>query len=219
METMELLAWVRGPGLVIATTIFLVGVLVRFLEMFMLGRKEDLSEARIKNSGSYGLRTIITRTVPDLSQVSDHIALIAGYVFHIGFFVIVLFYEPHMLLFRNVFGFGWPVLPMWLIDGVTLLTLAALLVALYVRLTDPVRKYLSRFSDYFAWFVTFLPVFTGYLAYHRLLLPYNDMLAVHILSVELLMIVFPFTKLMHFFTLFMSRWYNGQMAGRKGVKV
>jgi nitrate reductase gamma subunit len=219
METMELLAWAKGPGLVIATTIFLVGVAVRFLEMFMLGRKEDLSEARVANSGSYGWRTIVTRTIPDLSQVSDHIALIAGYVFHIGFFIILIFYEPHMLLFENVFGFGWPVLPMWLIDGISLLTMAGLLVALYVRMTDPVRRYLSRFSDYFAWFITFLPIFTGYLAYHRLLLPYNDMLVVHILSVELLMIAFPFTKLMHFFTLFMSRWYNGQMAGRKGVKV
>ncbi len=219
METMELLAWAKGPGLAIATTIFLVGVAVRFLEMLMLGRKQDLSEARVENSGAYGWRTIVTRTVPDLSQVSDHIALIAGYVFHIGFFLILIFYEPHMLLFKSVLGFGWPVLPMWLIDGITLLTMVAMLVALYVRLTDPVRRFLSRFSDYFAWLVTFLPIFTGYLAYHRLLLPYNEMLVVHILSVLLLMVVFPFTKLMHFFTLFMSRWYNGQMAGRKGVKV
>jgi nitrate reductase gamma subunit len=37
--------------------------------------------------------------------------------------------------------------------------------------------------------------------------------------VELLMILFPFTKLMHAFTLFVSRWYTGSMAGEKGVKV
>ena len=32
------------------------------------------------------------------------------------------------------------------------------------------------------------------------------------------MIVFPFTKLMHAFTLFMARWYNGAIAGYKGVE-
>jgi nitrate reductase gamma subunit len=36
--------------------------------------------------------------------------------------------------------------------------------------------------------------------------------------VELLMVVFPFTKLMHVFTILFARWYNGAMAGRRGVK-
>jgi nitrate reductase gamma subunit len=43
------------------------------------------------------------------------------------------------------------------------------------------------------------------------------LLVLHIGSVELLMVAFPFTKLMHAFTLFMARYYNGAMAGRKGV--
>ena len=68
-----------------------------------------------------------------------------------------------------------------------------------------------------AWTVTFLPLLTGYMAYHHLLLDYTLMLAVHILSVELLLVVFPFTKLTHMATLFISRWYNGEWFGRKGV--
>jgi nitrate reductase gamma subunit len=44
------------------------------------------------------------------------------------------------------------------------------------------------------------------------------MLFVHIMTVNLLLVSFPFTKLSHFFTLFIARYYNGQMAGRKGVK-
>jgi hypothetical protein len=35
--------------------------------------------------------------------------------------------------------------------------------------------------------------------------------------VELLLVVLPFTKLIHTFTVFFSRWYNGAIAGRKGV--
>jgi hypothetical protein len=31
-------------------------------------------------------------------------------------------------------------------------------------------------------------------------------------------VVFPFTKLIHAFTLFMARYYNGAFAGRRGVE-
>jgi hypothetical protein len=32
------------------------------------------------------------------------------------------------------------------------------------------------------------------------------------------MVVLPFTKLMHTFTVFISRWYNGAIYGRRGVQ-
>ena len=59
---------------------------------------------------------------------------------------------------------------------------------------------------------------TGYLAYHHALLPYTAMLALHILSVELLLVLLPFSKLAHMITFAISRWYNGAMAGYKGVR-
>ena len=93
----------------------------------------------------------------------------------------------------------------------------ALFAVLLHRLKDPVLRFLSQFQDYFTWFLTILPVFTGYIAFHRVGLPPQTLIAIHILSVELLMVVFPFTKLMHAFTLFMARWYNGAIAGYKGV--
>jgi nitrate reductase gamma subunit len=62
-----------------------------------------------------------------------------------------------------------------------------------------------------------LPLVTGYLAFHRIGLAPPMLIALHILSVELLMVIFPFTKLMHAFTLFMARYYNGAIAGYKGV--
>jgi nitrate reductase gamma subunit len=68
------------------------------------------------------------------------------------------------------------------------------------------------------WTVTFLPLLTGYLAFHRVnVASPQQLLILHILSVELLMVVFPFTKLMHAFTMLTSRYYNGYIAGRRGV--
>ena len=78
-------------------------------------------------------------------------------------------------------------------------------------------RFLSGFQDYLVWLVTILPMLTGYMAFHRVGLSPPMLIAIHILSVELLMVVFPFTKLMHAFTLFMSRYYNGAIAGYKGV--
>jgi hypothetical protein len=46
MTETELLMWARGPALQIATVIFLLGILVRILEILVLGRKPDLAEAR-----------------------------------------------------------------------------------------------------------------------------------------------------------------------------
>jgi nitrate reductase gamma subunit len=140
-----------------------------------------------------------------------------GYIFHIGFFVTLLLYAPHILVIDKAFGVSWPALPTPVVDATAVITMIALIAVLLHRLKDPVLRFLSNFQDYFAWFLTILPLFTGYLAFHRVGLPPPTLLAIHILSVELLMVVFPFTKLMHAFTLFMARWYNGAIAGYKGV--
>jgi nitrate reductase gamma subunit len=121
-------------------------------------------------------------------------------------------------LFRELTGFGWPGLPSPVVDMASLVALFALIALLVHRLIDPVKKLLSTFEDYLVWILSFLPLLTGYLAYHHLLLSYPNMLAWHILSVELLMVCLPFTKLNHILTTFIARWYNGAIAGRKGVQ-
>jgi nitrate reductase gamma subunit len=217
MSAMDLLLWSRGPALGVAAAVFLFGILLRLFEIFSLGRKPDLAPARPNSPGS-GWRTIVYRSVPNMPEFRrSGLTLVAGYIFHIGLFVVVLFSVPHIKLIQSLFGISWPSLPTPLIDLTAVAALIALLVALINRIMDPVKRMLSRVGDYLAWSVTFLPLFTGYLAHHHLLLDYTLMLALHILSVELLLIVFPFTKLTHTFSLFISRWYNGEWFARKGV--
>jgi nitrate reductase gamma subunit len=217
MTETELLMWARGPALQIATVIFLLGVLVRVLEILVLGRKANLAEAR-GSAVAGGLRTIVSRSFPDSGTLRrSTFNVVAGYVFHTGFFVVLFLFAPHILLFRDVFGFGWPSLPTQIIDATTIVTIIALLAVLVHRVQHKVMRYLSRFEDYLVWFVTILPLVTGYLAFHRIGLTPTMLLAIHILSVELLMVVFPFTKLMHAFTLFMARYYNGAISGYRGV--
>lgn len=216
---MEFLNWVRGPGLEYATVIFLIGILMRFLEMWLIGRKPDLSTPRASASRA-GWRAVWRRSLPSEGLMKNSpLVLIAGYVFHIGFLLVLLFYVPHIHFFKDVLGFGWSGLPTPLINFLSILTIAALVALLVHRLIDPVRRFLSTSQDYIVWAATTLPVVTGYMAMHMDVVPYTTMLALHILSVEILMVVFPFTKLMHAFTFAVSRYYNGAAMGRKGVQL
>ncbi|MGD2083338.1 MAG: hypothetical protein PVF91_10245 [Chromatiales bacterium] len=214
---MDFLAWVRGPLFDGALVIFIVGVLWRLLEIVMLGRKRELSEPA-GNAAYGGLRTIAMRFWPEPGGLKKSaVIVIGGWVFHLGFFIALLLYVPHIELVHQAFGVSWPGLPSPVVDAATVIGMVALVVLLLHRLTDPVRRFLSTFQDYLIWAMAFLPLLTGYLAYHHIVEPYTTALALHILSVEILMVVFPFTKLMHTFTLFMGRWYNGAMAGHRGV--
>lgn len=217
MSEIEFLSWVRGTGFQIAIIIFIAGILIRFGEILLLGRKTNLAEAKGSEMSS-GLRTIISRSIPDKTtfQRSTFI-VVAGYVFHIGLFVTIFLFAPHILMFKDVIGFGWPSIPTPIVDAITVVTIIALLAILVNRMRDRVLKFITTKEDYLVWLVTILPLITGYIAFHRIGTTAPTLLAIHILSVELLLVVFPFTKLMHTFTVVLSRWYNGAISGYRGV--
>ena len=171
MDANELLTWARGPGFDIALVIFIGGMLLRLLEVLALGKKPDLSAPR--GSGpSGGFKTLMARFLPR-SQVfqNELLRVINAYVLHLGFFITLLFYGPHIPLFESLLGFGWPALPSGVINAVGAITILSLIVALVFRLNNKVLRFLSNRGDYLAWLVTLLPVLTGYLAYNQMLLP------------------------------------------------
>ncbi len=217
-SSMDFLLWVRGPAFTVAVAIFVIGVVARLFEILLLGRAPSYSEPKGAQVGP-GFAEIVKRSVP-LPDIVRRGAttLLAGYIFHIGLFVTIFLFVPHIELIHSVLGVRWPGLPNPVVDAVAVITIVALLVLLVHRIRHPVKRMLSTNEDYLTWLVTFLPILTGWLAYHRLVNPYPLVLGLHILSVELLIVILPFTKLMHTFTLFIARWYNGATYGRRGVQ-
>jgi len=212
---MDFLLWTKGPAFDIAIFVFIAGVFIRILEIVLLGRKQDLSEPR-SDEKKAGIRTIINRTLPAPGVLkAAPFTVLAGYVWHIAWFISLFLFIPHIELFNALIGISWPGLPNQLVDAAAVIAMISLLAVLIHRMTHPVLSFLSTKEDYLVWLVTFLPLFTGYFAYHHMLEPYPLALGLHILSVELLLVVFPFTKLMHAFTLFIARWFNGVINGRK----
>ena len=218
MNEIELLSWLRGTGMQISVGIFVAGMLFRILHNLVIGMPQNLAQAK----GSYftpGVATIFRRSwSPVGKSYRGYYTMVAGYCFHIGLFVTILFLEQHILFFKSIIGFGWPALSPALIDLAALLGIGALVAVLLHRIIDPVLRHLSDFQDYLTWLLTFAPLLTGYITQHPIAMSYQTALIVHLICVDFLLIAAPFTKLTHMVSLFVGRWYNGALAGYRGAK-
>ncbi|MDA8224886.1 MAG: nitrate reductase [Betaproteobacteria bacterium] len=217
---MDMLAFARGPGLHWSLTILFVGVFWRLTGILLLRRSPDYSVARISGWWTGALRLIALRSWPrrEFSATTSFPTLI-GYLFHIGLAVIVFGLQQHILLIRSLTGLSWPNLPSGLVNLTAGVTAASMLALLIRRMTNPVLRLLSNFDDYFSWLVAFLPVATGMLAVAHLGARYETLLALHMLSAELLFVWFPFGKLMHASLIFLSRGTSGALLTRKGAAI
>jgi len=229
---MNLLDFARGPALQWSVAIFIVGVLWRLLGVLLLRTRKDHSEPR-NDAAWKGLRLIALRSWPRKEFLGGTaFGEVMGYTFHIGFLLTLFFFVPHVLFFadisRGLFGtdlhgltgLSWPTLPNGVVMLLSAISIAALVAVLVHRVVNPVKRLISNFDDYFSWLVTIAPLATGMAAFAHLGgWPYERLLAVHLLSAELLLVWFPFGKLMHAFTIFAARGSTGMLFERKGASL
>jgi len=217
---MTLLDFARGPALHWALVIFVIGVVWRLVGTLFLLRGADLSAPRGHGGILGALRTILNRSWPKPQfrrQTTMMLAL--GYAFHIGLFIVILLFVPHIEFFKGLLGLNWPGVSNDIVLISAVIAIGAMIALLVRRLTHPVQKLISTADDYVSWVMTFLPLVTGLLANAHLGGRYETMLALHFLSVEAFLIWFPFGKLMHTFFVFPSRGQMGAKYGRRGVEI
>ena len=154
---------------------------------------------------------------PEFRASTLFITLI-GYAMHIGLAVVVLLFVPHILFISKLSGLSWGGLPNDTIMLAGAITLAALVAMWVRRLQNPLMQAISNREDHLALFITGLPVLTGMMAYGHLFQDYPTLLAIHILSVELLFVWFPFGKLLHAVMWIPTRFKLGAHFSRRGVK-
>ncbi len=216
---MTLLDFARGPGFEWALILMVFGICWRMVGLFLLSRRLDLSKPRTKSLFRAGMLTIATRSLPPHEfEKKIRFQHFSGYAWHIGFFVTILFYGPHIAFFKDLLGFGWPSLPTPVITIIAAITLAILLALVVRRIFHPVLRVISGADDYISVFVTVIPIVTGLMAYAHMAFRYETLLALHILSIELVMIWFPLGKLMHALLVFPSRYQMGTKYQRRGVR-
>ena len=227
---MDLLNFARGPALTLALVVLVLGTLWRLAGVLRRPRMPDLSPPRAGAPSNLvgALRGIVRGMWPrkEFGQTAL-VTTINGYVFHIGLALVFFGYAPHIAFIRRITGLSWPALPdsvMYLAAGAAVVSL---LLALGSRLTDPVLRKISNADDMITWTITFLPILTGMavvsepsaviLARDHVI--YAGPLAVHLLTLELLLIWFPFGKLMHAFLFAFSRAATGMRFSHRGVKL
>jgi nitrate reductase gamma subunit len=217
---MDALGFARGPALKVAIAVFCLGVAWRIVAFALLRIRRDFNEPRasIVKFWGKGLVTVGSRSWPHREFIGRTGAGEAlGYSYHLGLFAVVLLFTPHIAFLGSLFGVTWPGLASSVITVISVLTLTLFLAVLFRRVTNPVMRMLSNFDDYFSWFVTMLVMVTGLAATAHIGAAYETLLAAHILSVDALLIWFPFGKLMHAFYIFPSRAINGAILARKGA--
>jgi hypothetical protein len=217
---MDLLELSRGPILKLSLAVFGLGVLWRIIGFALLRVRRNLNEPRSPMLKALwgGAVAVGSRSWPHpefIGRTGAGEAL--GYSYHIGLFVVVLAFAPHITFFGSLFGITWPALPSSVITMFSVLTFTLLLAVLFRRLTNKVLRLLSNFDDYFSWLITTLVMLTGLMATAHVGGPYETILGLHILSFDVLLIWFPFGKLMHAFYIFPSRAINGTLLARKGA--
>lgn len=225
---MDFLDWVRGPLLALSIFVFVAGVAWRLLALWrMPDSPSPGAPARQDFGRGAAFRAALTRMVPRGGfHPSATLVNINPYVFHIGMAVVFLGYAPHIAFVHRLTGLSWPALSDIVMYVAAAATIISLLLALLFRLTDPVLKRISTADDMITWVITFLPFITGMavigdpsatiLARDHVI--YRGPLAVHLLTLELLLVWFPFGKLMHAFWVLPARMQLATFFGRRGVR-
>ena len=214
---MSFLELVEGPLFLIAAAIFLLGVLWRLFGIIRIGRKKDISPP--KGSAAKGfvvgnLRHFFPRGI-FAKRTMVHI--VGGYGFHIGLFVVVFFFTPHIkFLDERILGFSWQGLPHWGFIIAAEITFAGLIMLWVRRISDPVMRLISDRDDHISTGLTFLVLLTGCLALQE---SHDALRATHMAFVNTWLIYFPFSRLMHAFTFVLSRGHSGATYGRKGINL
>jgi nitrate reductase gamma subunit len=199
----------------IALWVFGIGVAWRILSIFRVGNKKDFSVAR--ESGVMGaIGANISRFMPRAEMRSrTMLHVVAGYMFHLGLFALLFFAAPHVLFVEAQTGLSWTGMPYWAFIVTAQISFIGLMLLWVHRVMDPVTRLISSADDHIASLLTFIVMLTGCMA---LIEQFEDLRILHRFTVELLMVYFPFSRLMHAFMFIPSRAFTGAWFGRRGIK-
>jgi len=222
---MTILDFARGPGFYIAFIVLVAGIFWRTSGLLLMRWRRNLAKPRIPGpvaAVAGGIRAVAMRSVPP-HELEKNITFqhFTGYAWHIGWFVTFLFLGAHLPFIRSILGFSWPNLPNGVLLVITAITLGILLTLYIRRLFHPVLRVITDMDDHISVLLTIAPLVTGIAAFAHWSvfgLRYENVLAVHLLSVEALMIWLPFGKIYHCVTGLLARFRLGATLIRRGVR-
>lgn len=201
----------------IALVVFFVGIAWRIVDVMRRGKRKDLAEPR--NPGISGAIMANIHGFFPRREISPRIRIhvIAGYMFHLGLFALLFFAAPHVkFIEEHITGFSWIAMPYWAFVLTAMISFAGLILLWIHRVINPVSQLISKRGDHVASILVFVVMLTGCMALAESSV---ELRLFHRFTVEMLMIYFPFSALMHAIMFVPSRAYTGALFGRRGVKL
>jgi nitrate reductase gamma subunit len=225
MNWTDALSFARGPMFSVALLIFVAGMLYRLVSVVGLRWSRDRVPARGSKAGgvarSFLKGLLIWPFIPWVKNTFSRnpVIYLAGGLFHLGLFVVIFLGTAHMLVWKSLLGFGWPTLPLPIVDWLAAGSITAMLALLIHRLVNPVLRLISGPAEYLSWLFVFLPMVSGYILTHHLWFAYEMAFTLHMWSINLMLVWIPLSRISHFMFYFFSRAIHGQEFGKRGVQL
>ncbi|MEJ2158468.1 MAG: nitrate reductase [Desulfobacteraceae bacterium] len=157
-----------------------------------------------------GFKSIFRGLLPFGLSAMRQQPLLGGvtFIFHLCVVMTPLFLLAHIVLFYESWQLQWPSLPDLPADIMTMMVIAGTLFFAFRRWIRKEVRAVSNFADWALLIVVNGVFLTGLLAYHHWG-PYRPLLITHVLLGEILLLMVPFTKLVHMVLFFFTRGYLG----------
>lgn len=223
MNWTDVLTFARGPLFQVALLVFIAGMSYRLIRVIFLGWSKDKVPARGSKVGGAAksfLKGIIAWPFIPWQKntfTKNPVIYLAGGLFHMGLFVILILGGAHMLVWKSLLGFGWSTLPLPIVDWFAAATIVALVVLFINRLINPVLKLISGPAEWLNLLFVFLPMVSGYIMTHHLWFRYEVIYSIHMLAVDWLLIWIPLSRISHFMFYFFSKAIHGADFGKRAV--
>ncbi len=213
MTMQQLLDWARGPMFVASMVVLGAGLLrvlvLNFVSLAILIRRSR------RNGRTIPWRVVLLNTYQamrpaPIGRQARGLYSMISIVFHVCIIVAPLFLAAHVLLWKRGLGLSWPTLSMQLADGLTLAAIVSTLLLLLLRIGSSHARAISRPQDHLVLLLILTPFISGFLAMHPALNPlsYVAAMVIHVISGNLILILIPFSKIVHVALLPLSQLFS-----------
>ncbi len=208
--------FVRGPLLLAAIILFVLGTVFQILRFVRLSRMNKKSPKHLSSTKKIDLKNkinsqYIKRRIAMLKVTvlgTNTIMAAVCSVFHLFLFIVPVFLIAHSVTLDELIGIN--LFPFIFSDSTsdffTIIVILCVIFFLFRRMFVKRVRSITSINDYFTLFFAAAPFITGFYASH-FSDGYNILIILHIISGELFIAAIPFTKLVHMIYFFINRFF------------